>query len=306
MIQSDDKTLVLHLIGRLGKEESAAIERQRERDPELATKLQFMADFTGLTPDAFRPSPVLRAQARVVTKRSWRALRRHPVALILLFVGAFAGAAGAGWTLFFPRALLRDDFNDNWFDSRLWTHPPAFGKNQGVRETDGHLKLINRGYLVSKREFSGPIELSFDWRWSELGLNPVYADHLVVVLRSSGNSDPKYPFEIEDGVKIRFNAWSGEIELMVEPGRKFIQSTESGAAKFPSETWHHVRITDDGERVQVFFNTVDQARSDAEPLIEGSFPTTKPSGHIVFYNRESVADVPHESCIDNVLIRAVR
>ena len=307
MSRVTDEMLIMYLARQLSPEDAHDLESELARDAELAAKLQLIEDFSGL-----RISNVRRGWRKsFVPFRSLVAAVRetfqhHPVWISVALIVIGAGVTGASLNLLFHAPLLQDDFNDNWFDSRIWLPPPLHGKNQGVRETDGHLKLVNRGFLISKQEFNEPIDVSFDWRFSELGLNPVYADHLAVMVRSSGQANPVYPFEIEDGVRIHFNAWTGVVALVEESGKQLV-TTVPGAVKMAAETWYHIRITDDGERVVVYLNEgKGNARRDAKPVIEGLFPKSNRSGHLVFYNRELVGGIPHESFIDDIVVQALQ
>jgi len=304
----DEETLVLYAAGRVDESRRREIAEAASRDEELLATLEVIGVVCGFCKFSFRKVPPTRLQRVQDRSRSiLAAARRHPVWFALVLLLAVSGMAGAGWVMLMPRSLLHDNFNDNWFDSRLWLPPPSFGDKQGIREADGRLKLVNRGYLISKQEFTGPIEVSFDWIWNELGLNPVYADHLVIVLRSAGIPTPDYPFEVPDGIVIRLNAWEGRAEVDAEPGLQNHQKGEWGEVKFSPDTWYHIRITDDGERIAVYVTgRNDPDHPDEKPVVEGSYPMAPKSGHLVIYNREQVGGVPHESWIDNVTVRPLR
>jgi len=308
MSRFDEETLVLYAAGRLDESRRREIVEAASGDDELIATLEVIGVLSGLGESSVRPDPPTRLQrVRVRARSMLGACRRHPVWLALAVVVAASGMAGAGWMLLMPRYLLHDDFDDNWFDSRLWLSPPSFGDKQGIREADGRLKLVNRGYLISKEEFAGPIEVSFDWSWSELGLNPIYGDHLVIALRCTGEPTPHYPFEVLDGVVIRLNSWAGMAEISAEPGGQNHRKTPQGEIKFVPDTWHHIRITDDGEQIAVYVTgRNDPDHPDDKPVVEGSYPTGPKTGHLIIYNREQVGGVPHESYIDNIVVRPLR
>jgi len=301
----DEETLVLYAAGRLDESRRQEIADATRSDEELRATLEVIGVLSGLGESGGREaSPTPLRRVRESSRLLIAACRRHPVWLALAVLVAVSSIAGAGWMILMPRFLLHDDFNDNWFDSRVWLSPPAFGREQGVREQDGRLKLLNRGFLISKQEFSGPVDVSFDWRWSELGFNPIYADHLTIALRSSARTSQTYPYEIEDGVVIRVNAWTGYAAICVEPGSQHMHKSGQGMLKLSADTWHHIRITDDGEHVAVYVTgRNDPEHPDDRPVVEGSFPTAPKSGHLVLYNREKVGGVPHESYVDNIIVR---
>ncbi|MBS0263498.1 MAG: hypothetical protein JSS02_16275, partial [Planctomycetes bacterium] len=294
MTTFDEETLVLYAYGRLDDSKTKEIADAIPNDPELASALEIVQRLVGFDSSDSKIRPVNRLSQ--VHTQLFKFGRVHPYLLAGLLIVFFSSLAGGSWIWLVPHSLLQDNFNDNWFDSRIWDFPPTSETGQGVIEADGHMKLLNRGYLISQAEFNGAIDLSFDWRWSNLGLNPVYADHLVVVLRSTGKPNVEYPFEIEDGVRLRFNAWTGKVELDLvhEPGT--LQATELGVVKLPAEIWHHIRITDDGDNIAVFISGPDgPTPADGSPIFAAACRTKDLTGHIVFYNREYVGGVPHES-----------
>lgn len=72
----------------------------------------------------------------------------------------------------------------------------------------------------------------------------------------------------------------------------------------PAEEWHTIRITDDGETINIYIKgpAIDQKYADT-PIFTIS-PQGRFEGHrIAIYNREFAGRVPHESLIDNVQVR---
>jgi hypothetical protein len=289
MSRFDTRELVFYLAGWTDDERRRDIESHALADQELSARLQLLANFSGLG-------------RKQVARRSWR--QQHRLIAAIGVVVILAGVCGATCIALTPRALLYDGFSDGWFDSQLWLPPGVFSEQMGVQERGGFLKLINRGYLVTRGEFDAPLEISFDWSWSELGNNPLYADHLAVAVRTSGDPLRDYPHEVRDGVVIKFNAWTGTVEVWEQPSGSHRASTKKGLVKLPAETWHHVRITDDGEQISVYVSAEEGTDQDSdEPVLVADCPAGARKRHIAFYNRELVADIPHESWIDNIVIR---
>lgn len=135
----------------------------------------------------------------------------------------------------------------------------------------------------------------------------MYADHLVVVLRTTGEADRERPFEAKDGVMVRFNAWTGQVYIDAEPNNRHYAATAPGSIKMSPEAWHHIRITDDGRNVAVYMSgpAVADESSDT-PILSAECPDVGVAGHIAIYNREELAGIPHESYIDNVVVTALR
>jgi hypothetical protein len=68
-----------------------------------------------------------------------------------------------------------------------------------------YLRLLNRGSVVTRQEFEGPIEVSFDWRWVDHAQWPLYGEIFAVCLRTHGEHRPKHDFGITDGLVLYFN-----------------------------------------------------------------------------------------------------
>ncbi len=281
----DDLYLVGDVFGDLPMEQASHVETMVAADKELAAKIAVMRVGMG--------------QGRKRTSRG-RAIRL--VGCLALVVAGL----GAAWTAFGPRPLLSDNFNDGWFDSSLWLPPSVFSRSMGVKEQHGYMRLLNRGYLVTRAEFADPISVQFDWSWSDFGENPLYADHLAVVLRTAAEPDADHAFEAKDGVMVKFNAWSGAVEIWAQPDGANRGSTKSGSLKLAPDVWHHLRITNDGERVAVYVTGPAVGDHDNDgPVLEVRCPTAPTARHVAIYNREQLAAIPHESYIDNVVIESL-
>src|SRR5438067_5160 len=124
----DETLLVLHLAGRLDAQRSQQIADAADRDPEVAAMLEVIGDISqmcGHTQIQRRTSEARKPTRRVA--RILGACRSHPIWLALVLIGVFSGMAGASWVWLVPHYLLYDDFDDGWFDSRLWMRTPSMG-----------------------------------------------------------------------------------------------------------------------------------------------------------------------------------
>lgn len=222
-----------------------------------------------------------------------------------LIVVLFAGVTWGGWTLLSPRALLQDNFNDEWCDTTKWWTP-----RQGIREQDGHLWLISRGYLVTADEFPGPVSLTFDWKWVDLGDDPHYADHLSIVLRTTAEPRP-YPHEVLDGLMVKVNTSTGRISIELPSGDPAVRNIERIAETdpatplpMPADKWHTIRVTYNSGQIAVYITGPEIAPRYAEtPVLQASCADVFPGNNIAIYNRELVGGIPHVSHIDNVVLR---
>ena len=120
----------------------------------------------------------------------------------------------------------------------------------------------------------------------------------------------KYPYDMLDGVIVRFSCMGGTIQIVSIPVEKTkfgkVANLADGVAPFPAKAWHHIRITDDGVKISVFITgpSIDP-KYEQLPILQLQVPEHASSHHVAFYNRELVADAVHESLIDNVEIRAL-
>jgi len=248
---------------------------------------------------------------RFVSTRLRRALTIAALGLALL-----TGIGWTTWAFLYDPPLLQDDFNDRSFDANLWMPQPEvdrrFKEPMGVSERNRYLKLVNRGFLITRREFRESISLSFDWSWSELSpmLDPLYADILTVALRTTGNASPRHPYEISDGLLVVFYVWGPfmQIRQRLDGQDTVLGSTEDAGLKLPipADEWHKIRITDDGETISVYMYGPEIGdRFTEKPLLQVRCPQKFEGHHIAIYNREFLNETPHESLIDNVVVRAI-
>jgi hypothetical protein len=236
-----------------------------------------------------------------------RRLLKLAACVTLVFVVSGLAYAGYAW---WTAPLFADDFKSGWFDSRKWRAPPEIIKEGGVFPEKGHIRLINRGYLVTNQEFKEPIEISFEWRWSQLGLLPQYADDLTVVLRTTGKAKRHRTYEVEDGVVIRFVSFAGSIFISSGPPERALYGNVNPpllTIPLPAEEWHRIRVTDNGETIAVFVSgPAIPEQQWSEPLVKLATHYRGLANHVAVYNRELVAGIPHESSIRAFRVHPLR
>lgn len=252
------------------------------------------------TPEGANPPPKSIPRRRLLPK-----ITRTTAAMILAGVLVTTGGAFAAWTYLVGHPLLADDFSKAWFDSRKWSPPPEAIKEGGVRAEKGHLRLVNRGYLVPVREFEDPIQIDLEWKWNQLGLNPLYAEHLTIALRTSGKPSA-FPHEVQDGILVKFNAWGGVVRIETPEGKVLASTALSEAPRtipMPAEQWHRLRVSDDGKTIRVGFAAEDKPEVELDSILLTYEPTEKLVGKkFAIYNRELVS-FPHESCIRKLVVQ---
>ena len=173
----------------------------------------------------------------------------------------------------------------------------------------GYARLRNRGSMVTLRAFNEPIELSFDWSWVDWDEKPKYAEHLNVVLHTTGKHQPVHSFEIKDGLNIEFSTIEARVRVgIAEPSSRLPNQTDVRPLKhaprkttiFDADKSHHVRITDTGKKVSVFVSggQVDQKYA-TNAVLEVDYSEKFTEHRISIYNREYVGSARHESQIRN-------
>jgi hypothetical protein len=287
----DDEQLIHYVLRSAESHDVHAVEQGMRCDPELAAKVQLMRQSV----DAFVDPPV--------RPRLWRPgiqrlvpRSKHLVVCLVLLVSV--GLGWAGWVALGPKPLLADDFNHQWFDSVKWRP-----ERVGIRQDKGYLALVDRGYLTTQNEYNEPISVSFEWRWSQFKGYPLYADHIAVVLRTSGRPQSEFPYEPLDGIVVKFDAWGGDIKAysVAHPSVRVV--TTPGALPMASDQWHRIRITDDGDTVRVYLSGPEIRQPDPNaPVLQLRCSDHSGKGRIAIYNREHLAGVPHESHIRNFVL----
>ena len=81
-----------------------------------------------------------------------------------------------------PRPLLEEHFNGGSLSPARWE------KQRDVAVVEnGHLRLVNRGSIVTVAEFEEPVSVSLRWMWKDLTEGKEkYSDSLTVGLRTTG------------------------------------------------------------------------------------------------------------------------
>lgn len=293
MAEPSQHDLILYVLGEASPEMALDIEAQARQDDCLAAKLNVMRWFMGAPMPEDGSSPtgccVARWRRWLVGRRNWLA-----AACVLLL----AGVGWSGYALLVNPPLLEDNFNGRWFDAGKW-----LGARPVLRQEDGHLRLSNRGAIVTQQEYPQPVSLSFRWRWLDLAGDPLNADHLTIALRTRGFFNPARPFEVQDGILVKLNASSGAASIQSVTEETLISQTAIATLPMPADLWHTVRITDDGETICLYLAGPNIPREHVKtPVLQLHSARRGQEYHIAIYNREFVADATHESHIDDFLL----
>ncbi len=295
MNQFTDDDLLDYFFGFSTPEQAEEIERRAREDPETARQLSIVRSISS------------HAQLPLVTprKRFWQvllgSLLRRRVVILAAILLLLCGASWGIWYVVVGPPLMSDNFNDEWFDSTRW-----HSARPGVREENGYLRLINRGSVVTREEFPGPIEVSFDWMWVDISSYPHYSDDLAIVLRTSGTHREQHAYEITDGVMVRFYTHDGRVKVEAPPLNALDESPKR-SLRMPAGKWHRIRISDDGETVSVYITGPEiDGKYKEEPVLRVRCPGTYKSRRIAIYNRELVGEAVHESRIDNFESRKLK
>ncbi|MFO0935756.1 MAG: family 16 glycoside hydrolase [Gemmataceae bacterium] len=301
MNEFDQATLVAYTLGELPPDRAEAVRNYAATDRELAAKLSALAGCAGFTQEDETPSTSIQSrQIMKGAKPSRRTLFKQLAATIAIAV-LLCGVGYAGYEWLREKPLFEDNFNDEWLDTKLWdTHRGR----KGVREEGGYLRLLNRGFVVTANEFPDPIEISLDWQWIDLEGDPLYPDNFSVGLRTSGIHEKNRPFDPVNGIEVAFVPHHGGVYVQEKPvGGRLVQSPQ-GICKFVAGKWYHLRITDDGKRINIYVNGqgIDK-KYTTEPVLTVESANPSKDHRISFFNREYVGDANHESRIDNVVIR---
>jgi hypothetical protein len=124
-------------------------------------------------------------------------------------------------------------------------------------------------------------------------------------LRTTGRHDPQHAFKQQDGVVLEFNSHRGAVYVFPADGVEADQKVSpQGELKFSAGKWYHLRIIDDGKRIELFTSGPEiDAKYRRVPAFAVELAGQYQEHRVAFYNREYVAGANHESRIDNVTIR---
>ncbi len=201
-----------------------------------------------------------------------------------------------------PATKVTDDFKQ--LDSDKWHVRSPNEALVGVK--DGELILINRGYVFSKRQVVKKVTITLDWAWKDRTKNDqkfLYADHLLVLLRSTGEVNKARSYESLDGLRVRIIAGTGAVRLEKANGEKEgdilkeeLLPKEAGQPALASDTFHNIVVSDDGTEVIVSVNGKEALKHKYKGEFKGKL--------LGIANRESVG-FPHESRIKNIALEFV-
>jgi hypothetical protein len=290
----DDVDLLHYVLGDAPQEIACAIEARAAADREFSARVGILG--AGL-PSAKEPSHSRRRLRRVLP-------RGRLLAASLLVATVLGGAAWAAWAALAPHPLFEDHFRGRGLDNEKWD--PSLGR-RWVSQEDGYLRLVNRGIRVTRQEFREPIEVTLDWRWRDLAGDPEYAEDFCVALRTSGKHLQKHPYEVMDGVIIKFSCRGNCVDLVSRADRSLHELSPLNGTKFPPDAWHHIRITDDGETIAVYLAGPEiEAKYATTPVVRArshaDFGDAGTPFHIAVYDRELVSEAEHESDVAHFVV----
>jgi hypothetical protein len=298
----EDQDLAAYVLGDAPQALCTRVDAAAAADEDFAAELAALAALGAVAEPGQRLLPPSVPPTRPRHRRLWR---RAAVAATVAF--SVGGVAWGGYELLRTPPLLEDDFRSRTISHGTWN--PYLGR-KGVSAHDGYLRLLNRGSVVSRREFEEPVEVTFDWRWVDHAQWPLYSEVLQVALRTHGQHAATGDYRIVDGLLVGFDAVEHCVKISVGDaveGPLMIGRTPRDSAPLPAGEWHRVRIVDAGGSVSVYLKgpSVDP-RFKTEPLLTVAVPPELTGRQIAFFNREYVAGTNHESHIDNVRVRAVK
>lgn len=290
----EDHEIAAYLLGDAPEDVRARVRAAAEGDPDLREQLAALGPLASEAPVS--PAPVV---APAVRPRRWRPWGR-PTVVAAGVVVAVSGVVWGGYELLRTPPLLQDSFGKRTIEYRTWH--PRLGR-KGVSAEDGYLRLLNRGSVVTRREFDVPIEIEFDWRWIDHGQWPLYAEVLSVGLRSTGRQQEEHDYRLKDGFVVEFNCVEHSVRAVAADDMVVVSTSGPDSVPFVPGEWYHVRIADDGAAVSVFVTgpSVDQ-KYKTQPVLTAPFPSGLTGKRVAFYNREYTAKTNHESQVDNIVI----
>lgn len=173
----------------------------------------------------------------------------------------------------------------------------------GVRE--GNLLLNNRAYVFAREPMGAKkTSLSFGFLWKDFTKDDtrhLYADHVLILLRSSGKVSKKRSYESEDGLRVRIVCGAGIVQLeKAKAGNdgELIKSAklkkEEGQPAIAGDSLNTLAVTDDGKTVTVTLN--------GKEVLKASY-TGKYAGKLIgIANRENVG-FPHQLQLQNLRLQ---
>lgn len=302
MTTIQDHELAAYVLGDAPAELRSRVEALADGDEDFRAELSALSALGTAAATTTVPASASPSQESTIRRRSFR--RQAALAAgVLLAVG---GIAWGSYELLRTQPLLEDDFGKKTVSNANWD--PHRGR-KGVSASDGYLRLLNRGSVVTRREFDEPVEIELDWKWIDLAQWPLYAEIFTVCLRTNGEHKAQHAYEVLDGLKIECNAVEGRVRAVRAgvPEPSIITAAGLDSTPFTPGEWHHLRIVDDGQAATVYVSgpSIDP-RYKKEPALTVAIPEGLTGKRIALFNREYVAGTNHESQVDNVRVRAMR
>jgi hypothetical protein len=210
------------------------------------------------------------------------------------------------------KVLFQDKFET--LDGEQWAvnlppqHPDlAIGASAGI--VGRGLRLENRPYVVSRKDFTKPAEYSFEWKWKwdenqSVGLE----DRFQFLLRTTGKYKT-WAHEPQDGLRVRISPASGEFEIhLIQKGkekllgRKVYEVNVGVTPAIPKDDYFAVRVRDDGKKISVYWD-----RDDGRLIVEATYDAKLLIGKkIAFSNREGGTNVPKQSFVRKFVVRELK
>lgn len=154
--------------------------------------------------------------------------------------------------------------------------------------------LRNRGTIVSQQMYPDDVTLSFTWKWTEGDLEKKYPDHLAIVLFSSAEQK-KWPFEVDEGVVIRFNPGARHaIVQHFKEAQEVTRLATMDGLTFDKNTKYKIKI--EATKATIVVSV------DGEKVLEAKVPEELKGQKVLIYNREPVAGIVKESVLTELTI----
>ena len=183
--------------------------------------------------------------------------------------------------------LLHDDFNGTSINTNLWQTSGPFSSSS-ITESGGNAIFDNSGRLITLANHPGPNSIS--GAFTITGAN---SDEFKIVIRTDGTFVNDQFGESANGFIVRFRSSSffasDEVSIQAIGGTAF--SGWTGTLNL--NTKYQFKIVDDGNHISVFLG--DMRAPKAVLTSSDSF-----GNKFVFYNREQIDSIMHETKLDYV------
>ena len=200
---------------------------------------------------------------------------------------------------------LADDFSGDKLDrSKWWTNLWGSKGHADVIQRDGHVELINRGYLITAREFDpdrlGGIKIT--GRWTFVRGSP---EHLQIATRSNGVPNEGFYGEVQTGLVFHTSTMN-LYHYLDASGYGDVSVAEASLKRTGYITLHEGDAFDfvivDRGRAGFSFTMTQVGNPSNTATVTGTAIGGE-SNHVVFYNCQYTG---HEyvSYLNNVVIRS--